>query len=82
MAVTKTLIVEARTLGGWLDEVRSALSHRFRAVMDGRRPYEPAELLCPTEWDPDVADIDVATYALDEDDPYAPYDPTAWWERD
>jgi hypothetical protein len=82
MAVTKTLIVEARSLGGWVDEVRSALTHRLRTAMDARRPYQPTELLCPGEWDPDVADIDVATYDLDADDPYDPYDSTAWWERD
>ena len=40
MATTKTLIVEARTFGGgWVGDVRSALSRRVNAMVAAQRRY-------------------------------------------
>jgi hypothetical protein len=83
MAVTRTLIVEAHTFGGgWVGDVRSALSRRLHAVAVAQRPYVPAELAVTTECDPELAEPGLTTYDLDDPDDEDPYGMTAWWERD
>ena len=81
MAVTKTLIGEARTFGGgWVGDVRSAVSRRLHSFAGGERTYGALELSSPSDWDQELVELDLATYDPDDDDD--PYGLTAWWERD
>ena len=80
MAATKTLIVEARTFGGgWMGDVRCAVSRRLHAVLGGQRAYDAVELSSPSEWELELVELDLTTYDPDDDDPYGL---TVWWERD